>query len=304
MTIAVSLVIGILGTLLVLKLTPSSQETFTASGLVNLLFSVALSAAAIVLSISAIYLGKSSERAIVLRSDESIRLQSEIFTKTIDTLRRIESSTEVTEKRIEDIIAGRAGAIAERLVEDRLVRPKSRADLAENVKASVLEGLKSAENQVDVAEVKQRRRAYQQAHRKFNAFSEKVLATVAAKEYTHALKLGSGDWAGEGYDLVDAVFKVDGETVALCTLSTNDALGQIDYLNEFLSNIADELAKETFGKVVLAFDSSLTPDSDIGKLLQEFKKVTKEPLWERIVVLEGDPEEVSEKFDKIFKTKT
>ena len=74
--------------------------TFSTPDLINFILSVLLSGASIILAISAISLGKVSEQAMIQRSDESIRLQNEVFLKTTEALQRIESSTGVTENEL------------------------------------------------------------------------------------------------------------------------------------------------------------------------------------------------------------
>ena len=90
---------------------------FTTIGLIGFVLTIILSGSSIVLAISAILLGKFSEQAMIQRSDDSIRIQNEVFQKTTDALQRIESSTGVTEKRIEDIISGRVGDISYKIAE-------------------------------------------------------------------------------------------------------------------------------------------------------------------------------------------
>src|SRR5581483_10511264 len=89
---AISFLVGVVAALLVKNALSSEQITFSTPSLLGFLFGVALSAASIVLAIAAIALGKISEHSIIRRSDESIRLQNEVFVRTTDALARIESS--------------------------------------------------------------------------------------------------------------------------------------------------------------------------------------------------------------------
>lgn len=107
-------VVGVVVTLIFQNAIKIESITFSTVSLVSFLFSVVLAGASIFLAITAIALGKASEQAMIHRSDESIRLQNQIFTKTTDALARIESSTGVTERRVEDIISGRIGNISQR----------------------------------------------------------------------------------------------------------------------------------------------------------------------------------------------
>lgn len=120
--------------------------TFSTPELINFVLSVLLSGASIFLAVAAIALGKFSEQAMIQRSDESIRLQNEVFQKTTEALQRIESSTGVTEKRIEDIISGRVGDISQKIAQiasqkqgsEGGVKPKEIEDM---VRLSLMESL-------------------------------------------------------------------------------------------------------------------------------------------------------------------
>ena len=97
--------LGVIFSLLLSNTQTGNPTTFTTTELIGFVLSVILSGASIVLALSAIALGKISEQS-VLRSDESIRLQNEVFVKTTEALQRIEASSGGIEKRIEDIISG------------------------------------------------------------------------------------------------------------------------------------------------------------------------------------------------------
>jgi len=113
--IVFSFSLGLIGALLISNSQSASTTSFSTTELIGFVMSVILSGASIVLAISAIALGRSSERAVIDRSDESIRLQNEVFVRTNEALQRIEASTGVTEKRIEDIITGRVGDISQKI---------------------------------------------------------------------------------------------------------------------------------------------------------------------------------------------
>ncbi len=66
----------------------SASLSFTTPELINFVLSVLSSGASIFLAIAAIALGKFSEQAIMQRSDESSRLQNEVFQETTDALQR------------------------------------------------------------------------------------------------------------------------------------------------------------------------------------------------------------------------
>ena len=133
---------GIIATLLFINSEESNTTQFSTTELIIFSLTIILAGASIVLAIAAIALGKSSEQAVIQRSDESIRLQNEVFQKTTDALQRIESSTGVTEKRIEDIISGRVGDLSHKIVEIATEKQKEQAPLsAEEVEKMIRKNL-------------------------------------------------------------------------------------------------------------------------------------------------------------------
>ena len=136
--IVLSFSLGLISALLLKNAGTTQASTFTTTELVGFVLSVIVSGASMVLAVAAIALGRASEQAVVTRSDESIRLQNEVFTKTTEALQRIEASTGVTEKRIEDIIAGRVGDISHQIAEmaskGGKQSPKDFKELEENIR--------------------------------------------------------------------------------------------------------------------------------------------------------------------------
>ena len=131
----ISFLLGATVAILISNARVGTSTYFSTTELIGFALTVILSGAATVLAIAAIALGKSSEQAVIKRSDESIRLQNEVFVRTNEALQRIGTSTGVTERRIEDIISGRAGDIsqwvAEKAVESKRGGPTSSKELAE-----------------------------------------------------------------------------------------------------------------------------------------------------------------------------
>lgn len=138
---AITYFLGLVTHLITRNFYSGQPLTFSTPELINFTLSVLLSGASIFLAIAAISLGRFSEQAITQRSDESIRLQNEVFQKTTDALQRIESSTGVTEKRIEDIISGRVGDISQKIA--RIATEKQgESNLEEQIKKSIYEALR------------------------------------------------------------------------------------------------------------------------------------------------------------------
>jgi hypothetical protein len=199
--------------------------SFSTPELINFILSVLLSGASIILAISAISLGKFSEQAMIQRSDESIRLQNEVFQKTTDALQRIESSTGVTEKRIEDIIAGRVGDLSQKLAKiateskegSTSLKPKEIEELIRktllesrstyNVLPSSIESsLGSLES--SLSKLDQR----QQASEKYQENHSKLETELTNRKDLRAIKLGQGKPTASGLALFDDVFETKDDT--------------------------------------------------------------------------------------------
>lgn len=90
--------IGLITALLFDNAQVGTTTTFTTTELVGFVLAVVLSGASIVLAVSAIAFGKNSEQAVVLRCDESIKMQNEVFLKTTEALQKIEALTLKEEK--------------------------------------------------------------------------------------------------------------------------------------------------------------------------------------------------------------
>lgn len=292
----------------------AAQVAFSVTGIISFVFGVALSSASIVLAVAAISLGRASERTMVERSDESIRLQNAVFVKTTDALARIESSTGVTEKRIEDIIAGRAGAIAERLVEHRRTGPQTREEIENEIKESLraeLTTLRSHQLEPNEKEQEARieeARAKNEAWAKYNKFKHKVLFHVSDQSSTKTRKIGDGHFGASGDDLADGVFETTSGRFAICAFSTDPVLGSRfgskgEY-SIFIDSILKELTSGVFQKVVFVFDGKLDADSLFAKQIEKRREVVKEELIRRIAVIDGEGEEVLEAITKEFAATT
>lgn len=301
---ALSFIVGVAAVLLVMKALDDSQVTFSVTGVISFMFGIALSSASIILAITAISLGRASEQTMVERSDESIRLQNEVFVKTTEALGRIESSTGVTEKRIEDIIAGRAGAIAERLVEHGGSGAQSKEDLEREIKESVRAELHSSlilgtaleEDPKDAAK-------REEAWKSYIEFKDKVLFHASDLPSTKTRKIGRGKFSASGVELVDGVYEIPSGRLGICTFSVNPTIGgRFGATNgafaTFVDDLLAELASDVFHRAILVFDGQLEPDGGFQKQLDERFNVAKDELTTRVSVIAGDITEVTAALSK------
>jgi hypothetical protein len=272
---------------------------FSTTGLLGFLFGVALAAASTVLSIAAILLGKASEHVMIERSDASIRLQNEVFVKTTDALARIESSTGVTEKRIEDIISGRAGELSQVIAEriTREGRTSSRATLEQEIRESLVTELSVSKAQAEQRE--QARKQAKEAEEKYRDFQGALLAAVANSGTVTCEKIGDGNFGSTGTDLFDGVFVRDGKRIGVSSFGTRRAMS-LERFEEFVLGAARELQGGAFYSVAIVFDDTLKADSRLAKTFANVTGVMKPDIAARILLLDGPEGSAVQKLVEYF----
>jgi hypothetical protein len=243
-------------------------------------------------------LGKFSEDALIRRSDESIRLQNDVFLKTTDALQRIESSTGVTEKRLEDIVSGRVGAISQSIAEIATSQPrgKSPRDLEEQIRKSILEELRPAasvsrEMRQAAFEEQQRKRAEEE--KLYAKLLEELRITVANQEGVELKHLGDGTIKGEGLDLFDVVAKKGDKTFGFCLFRGTSWEAIID--GEFITRLAHRLVSGLVNRGVVFLDITNEAKRDITPLVQSLRATLREDVFAAVQFATIDIENVREK---------
>jgi len=288
-------IIGFVSAIIVTNQNSNEEVHFSTLELVNFVISILLSCSSLVLAILAINLGKSSEKMMVDRSDESIKLQNEVFSKTIEALGRIESSTGVTEKRIEDIISGRAGDIADRLLSDKIVHKGNRQQLEEEIRASLRAELSQNNRLERQKKEEEQKKQKDEAWKNYTNYKEKIMISFANLENVKALRISDGSFTAENEDLLDGLFEKENEKIGVCTFSGNKAISTtflIDKLDEFINNLAIEITKETFNKVYLVFDEDTETTEKYKITLERIKKLMKPEIADSINLIISKPEEL------------
>lgn len=272
---------------------------FSTLSLIGFLFSILIGGASIVLAIAAIQLGKISEQTMVERSDQSIKLQSDIFVKTTDALQRIESSTGITERRIEDIISGRAGDISRNVAELALAERGGMKDkklLEQEIKESILRQIKGEpaiiQDQATTQLLKERRIRYQQFH-------SKILSLFANINKSIAIKIGSGAFNAEGEALFDGIFDIGGTKVGVCALG-QDHEGSV-FSREFLNSIIGSLTNNLVDDVAFVFDATKEEREDLQMKFRKELSFVKDELLNRIIFLIGEPDEIQIEIQNKYK---
>lgn len=305
--------LGVIGALLYVNFSSAESIQFSTVGLLTFIFGVALSAASIVLAISAISLGKQSESAMTRRSDESIRIQNEVFAKTIEALARIESSTGVTEKRIEDIISGRAGdmagKLAETLIRDKGLGTPSREQLEQEIRESLLADFgKTAKAEKSNEEEEERirgREARVQKAERYERFKNALLICAANQPDVLARKMGDGQFQAKGEDLVDGLFEKSGRILTISTFSAD-----LDFIEDgkvvggilqYALNVGVALGKGEFDRCYLVFDRDVDDEPEFQQITDELKLTTKDSIAESFIILSGTADHVMQLFAEDLK---
>ena len=276
-------VIGYITALLFKNSESSTASTFTTVELIGFVMSVVLSGASIVLAIAAIALGKSSEQSVVRRSDESIRLQNEVFLKTTEALTRIEASTGVTEKRIEDIIAGRVGDISKQVAEEvsggkNNVTSEDIDNLETRLRNSLQKTISSIntigyDSKIEISAKSKAEELYQINHQ------ELMIRLSNKMDSTERIKHGSSSAKGE--EKYDGIFIKGENRIAISTIRPNP---RPLYIINFISNVSEDILKGKISKVILIIfiNERVEFDSEIFNRIENNLSIFKDEISKKI----------------------
>lgn len=288
-TIIISFILGIITVLIIENYLLSEKVEFDTLGLLGFVFSIIFAGASIVLAITAISLGRSSEMAMINRSEKSIELQNEVYIKTTETLKKIESSTGVTEKRIEDIIAGRVGDIASKLVDDKIVVGKDKEILEKELRRSLSKEITEEEKK----EREEENRRRDELLKQYDAYQESVLINLTNLENSKTLRIGDGSLKEKGVKLLDGLFNINNSKVGICIFYSdpffNRVYGSVD---KFINQVAEELAKNTFERIYLIFNEPSEISEKFSVEIEKIKNILKQEIASKIFLISGSPEEV------------
>ncbi|TWU01634.1 hypothetical protein [Neorhodopirellula pilleata] len=290
--IGVTFVAGLLVGLFFLSASNSQITSLTPMALIGFVISVLLGGASIILAVVAIQLGRSSETTLAARNDDSLRLQTEIYTKTAEALQKIAASTDVTEKRIEDIISGRVGEISHDLARNIPRSRKSPDQTEEAIRQQIFRSLRSQESEAQRKRDKEleeaREEAYQAAHKK-------ALIGFANKQHFKVMKLEHGSVNEEGENLFDGIYSRRGDKVAISTFRPSWPARDIQL---FLLSALPELKKGLITKLVLLLftDEEQPLRSSTTEALLE---LLPEDLRERVFVIECTYDDIEREIDAL-----
>jgi len=295
-TVILALILGALTVLIIQNHLGTEKIEFNTLSLLGFVLSILFGGASIVLAITAIYLGKSSEQMMVDQSQKSITLQNEVYIKTTEALKKIESSTGVTEKRIEDIIAGRVGDIASRLVDDKIVTEKDKEKLESELRRS----LSKQETEEEKALREEKRKKQDIAAKEYDKFKDEVILNITNLDNSKTLKRSDCSLKKKGIELLDGLFSIENNKVGVCTFYSDPILSVIFMpgVDEFLNNVAEEILKKTVDKVLLVFNDTSEVTEKYKEEIEKIKKLFKDDIASNIIMLIGTPEEIAENLKK------
>ncbi|HYA25735.1 MAG TPA: hypothetical protein VEF05_16345 [Terriglobales bacterium] len=286
----ISYLLGLASHLLARNFFSGQPLTFSTPELINFVLSVLLSGASIFLAIAAIALGRFSEQAIIDRSDESIRLQNEVFQKTTDALQRIESSTGVTEKRIEDIISGRVGDLSQRAARIATEAPSGK-DMEEVIRKSLYEALREEgvlPRQRYLREFGSLTEADERRREEYNRSSKTFLQALSNRPELKLVKIGRGQADASGDDIFDGIFlRKDGTRLGIVDFAP---LHSRSLISRGLYSAIKELQNGNVGRIFVVFYG---PKEEIEPIFNETVSLISSDLKRKISLIVCPPEHIA-----------
>lgn len=312
-------------------------ETISITGLLSFLLMLGLSVAAIVLSIAAISLSRSTERTLAQKSEEMSAMQNAMVAQTVAAIERMESSVRRIGEEMADTLYDNFEMLAEDIQESLPSRDVLRADVTDAVERSMADAMivveqqeeepvqieeeaavvkeepvaepepeVAAEEEVPVALIPEPEppapepepvtdEIREKADKKYGEFKDIVLLGVANYPGVIARKIGEGHYRTDGDELVDGVFVIQNEKVAVCTFCTSDAIvdrfmGESgDSFNGFLRSLFNELKSGHFTRVFMVFDGQLTNTSLYATALNGLSGRIDTETFSRFELFEGSP---------------
>lgn len=269
---------GVIVTFIVQNLIGKETITLSTLDIINIIFSVALSGASIFLAIVAINLAKESEKILIDRNQKSIEFQNNLFIKTSAILTKIESSTGVTEKRLEDLIAGRAGKAAQSLLPNsKVASPMMRKELENRIKTSFLEEPSVGKH-----------------GKEYDEFLKSTLNETSKIKGISVIKSGTGDFGEKGNDLVDGVFNFKNIKFSVSVFFSKNIF-DFESIEEYIFSLAKELKNKEFDLAFLVFDEELNKENKYYKSMENQLNIIDQTIKKKIVIEYGSPEQIAKK---------
>ncbi|MCP4600242.1 MAG: hypothetical protein GY847_06870 [Proteobacteria bacterium] len=250
LTIILTFVAGVVACLIADSLSAADGVTLSTTSVISFSFTVALGAASIILAALTIVLSRTAEDALINRSDEGIRLQNAVFVKTSEVLSAIQASTGVTEKRLEDIISGRTGVIAQQVFERSFPDGEGSlsAEAIDRLKKSLAKSLsdelrpllasRPEQTQVILSEMEERQRKLQDGVERWDAYRLSIVAAVGKQEDVEIVSQSKGSTGAETMEKFwDAVIELEGKRMGL-DIHILDQLGEYGVYSHWIGSLS------------------------------------------------------------------
>ncbi len=302
-----SAVFGASVTILVLRATQGGVETISTQGLLSFFLTTCLSVVAIVLAAAAISISRAAERTISQKTAEMNTMQVSI--------ERVESSVLRIGEELANSIYDNFEMLSEELRESLRSHDILRSDATGPAKQSSAGAVVAVEQQENQAQPEVRSEEgpvpvtpvpatsdpvtdemREKADKKYGEFKDIVLLGVANYPGVISRKIGEGHYRTEGDELVDGVFVIQNEKVAVCTFCINDAIvdrfiGETgDSFNSFLRSLFNAIKRGHFTRVFLVFDGQLTNTSLYAIALNGLRGRIDAEIFSRYELFEGTPD--------------
>lgn len=326
-----SAIIGSAATILFMRVSKGGVETFSTTALLGFFFMTVLSVSAAALAIAAISLSRTAERTMNQKSQEISETQVKVATQAEKTVDRLEESVLLVGEEIVEAVCERVAAFGDELRMEFPAQETMLADVREAV-ATTLASVRvppadevvsseDAGSEADVSEKTEKlpvqepavaeekppdpktpecapEEVLKRADKRYGEFKDIVLRGITNYPGVVVRKVGEGQYRTEGDELVDGAFKINHESVAVCTFATNNVLESrflgksSESFSGFLNSLFNELKKRHFTRVFFVFDSVLPETSPYAKALNEFSSQIDAVTFAQFELFEGTPETV------------
>lgn len=290
-TVIISLIVGFVAGFILNNLLVEKQLTFSTASVISFVFTVALGGCSIILAIVTTILSKQAETSLVRRSEEGIKLQTDIFVRTNEVLSKIQSSTGVTEKRIEDIISGRTAIIAQEVIDKSMpmgaerftaeFQEKIKKDLAESLRTELLPLLKippsGLPEYLDELDAKQKRK--KEISDNWKTFRDAFIAEAKKHSEITIVSEAEGHLSAETPDKFwDALVTIGDKQYGIEIQIKGQLLVEGGFLDnpqqriEYSRKVSWRVCQDNIQVLVLAWDSDVSEQPAIKEILLLFRK--------------------------------
>lgn len=138
-------------------------------------------------------------------------------------------------------------------------------------------------------------RISEETMQRYNKFKEDVLLQLINFDKSKTLRIGDRNIKEKGVKLVDGLFEINNNKMGICTFTgsfTDEIAG--NGLDEFLNNIAAEIADHTFDRVYLVFEELSGVNEKFEKAVAKLKKLYKKEISDKISIICGTPDEITD----------